>query len=239
MSYLPDPGAIGMNVLGAFQAGQQTRRENEARNALSALAMNPGDQQAMGNLAQANPQAAFAMQDRFAQQRAAQQQAERENLVRTLTSRAAQGDDKALVALWAEDPAMAMKLDDRQAGMMADGYEYIAQAALAIDQLPEEQRAAAWDQYVDRGVQMGLDGLERFRGQYSPQALQAAVAKAGSMGDLLGNRQPKYMAIPQGGTLVDTRNPEAVQQFAPQPYNPAEWEVVEEGSAGNGGGGFP
>ncbi len=51
--------------------------------------------------------------------------------------------------------------------------------------------------------------------------------------------KPDYMAIPAEGTLVNTRDPAAVAQFAASQGGEDEWEVVTPGGAGgNASGGF-
>src|SRR5690606_30806960 len=88
---------------------------------------------------------------------------------------------------------------DRQAKAMADGYEFIANAAFHIIQLPPEQRAAAWDSYVQQGVGMGYDGLSQYLGKYSEEALNGAVAKAKQMPQFQKFQQPDYQAVGEGG----------------------------------------
>lgn len=212
---LMNPAAVGQQVMGAFEAGREKRREVETRNALAAYAQNPSAESA-SQVAVHNPMLGIQLgQQETARAEAAAKAAaaaRRSELIPV----AAQGDKTAMLELWGVDPEMAIKLDDRQADEMVKGMEYIAQSALAIDGLPEAQRAAAWDQAVEQGVQLGYDGLAQYRGQYSPEALQSVVAQAGEMDALLGNRRPRYQVIPEGGVMVDTSNPEAVQQYRQQ-----------------------
>lgn len=257
-----NPAAIGQGVAQAFQAGQEQRRQMETRNALAAYAQNPNAEIAAG-IAQHDPYTGIQI-GRYEQQRsAAAQEQEREALRRQLVGRAAQGDKKAQAALWFEDPDIAMKLDDRQAAEAVKGYEFIANAAFDLSQLPPEQRPAAWDQYIQQGVQMGFDGLAQYQGRYSEQALNSIVAKAGQMQELQTFMRPSYQAVPYDSTLVNTRDPNAVAQFAgggqqqgapmqisgEADYNalppgaeyidPQGNRRVKGGTAGNGGGNFP
>ncbi len=225
------PNAFEANFQRGLQIGdyqRQRREETEQRNALAAYVTNPNEQ-SLNALAPFNPQ--FVMQERARMQQAAQEQA-----TRKVTVGAAQGDADAILQLWGLDPQMALRLDTREREQAAQGLTYLSQAGLAIDGLPEEQRAAAWDDAINRGVQMGYDDLADFRGQYSPQALQAVVARAGQMGDLLGNRRPRYMAIPEGGTLVNTGDVQAVQQFSQSQFpNAPQIGAVEDGYRYRGG----
>lgn len=96
--------------------------------------------------------------------------------------------------------------DDRKA--------YVGQAALRIAQLPPDQRAVAWDQAAAQGAAMGHPELASYQGKYSDELLNATLAAAGLTNEAMQAQQPKYMPIPAGGTLVDTRNPQAVQAFS-------------------------
>lgn len=99
--------------------------------------------------------------------------------------------------------------------------KYVGQAALRISQLPPDQQAAAWDQAVAQGVAMGHTELSQYAGHYSPELLNATLAAAGLTDKALEAQQPHYMAIPQGGTLVDTHNPQAVATFGARGGSPA------------------
>lgn len=100
--------------------------------------------------------------------------------------------------------------------------KYVADQAFYISSLPPEQQAMAWDSAIEQGVGLGFQNLAQYRGQYTPERLRGLVAQAGQMRELLEQQQPKYMAIPEGGTLVDTRNPGAVQQFGGQAQAPQQ-----------------
>lgn len=115
------------------------------------------------------------------------------------------------------------QLQAEQQKKLAEGQKAVGQAALLISQQPEQARPQAWDQAIDQLVGMGWDGLAQYKGKYSPQSLQAVIAQSGLANEFISGQQPKYMAIPEGGTLVNTRDPSAVSQFggqAPQPPQP-------------------
>jgi hypothetical protein len=100
----------------------------------------------------------------------------------------------------------------------------VGEMAQYIGTLPEAARATAWDQQVSRLAQRHPE-LQGYVGQYSPENLQAAIAEAGAFGEFYSRSQPDYMAIPEGGTLVNTRDPQAIQQFggsAPQNQQSAQ-----------------
>lgn len=203
---LPDPSAPGQAFMAGMQRGRAEREDRETRGALSAYAMNPDDPVAFEQLARYRPDFAIQIrEDQTKRQRAAQ--------VAELTQRAAAGDTQAIQELAPIDIDAFLRLDKRQQEHIARGVDYVGQAALAISQLPEEQRAAAWDSYAQQGVEQGFTELQDEIGGYSPEALQSAIAEAKLTQEAIRLAQPRYQAIPEGGTLVDTSNPAAVQAF--------------------------
>lgn len=205
-------GLGGPNIGEAFLQGWEN---GGTQNALRRLATNPGDEGAVNALAQFNPQA--AMQVRAQQQQS--QAAERERQIRM---QAAQGDPNARVELAGLDWDAWSKLDERIRKQAEQAVDFIGQAALDIDALPEEQRAARWSEYVRQAEARGMDIPTEYE-VYSPAVLSAALAESKQIKEALAGRQPKYMVIPEGGTLVNTRDPEAlasVQNGQPQPQVP-------------------
>lgn len=255
LSGLMNPAALGQGVTQAFQAGEAKRADMETRNALSGLVKNPEDEGAMSTLAKYNPQAAFAMQDRQARQREAQAKAEQQSQTQQLMRLAMAGDPAAMDELAVQAFDQWKVLDKGQKDEAATEAKTFGNAAMDILNRPPEQRQAAVQAYAQQLggqypeiAQMGNMPFE----QVEPM-LRAAIAEAGMIERLIKQEQPDYMAIPEGGTLVDVRNPQAVQTFgqAPQagavedgfrfrggdPSNPDNWEKVG-GGAGNGASGF-
>lgn len=99
--------------------------------------------------------------------------------------------------------------------------DVVGQAALQIAQLPPEQQPQAWDQQIDYLVGQGYDGLAPYKGKYSPQSLMGVISEAGLANELRTATQPSYQVIPEGGALVNTRDPRATQQFAAPGGQPA------------------
>lgn len=99
---------------------------------------------------------------------------------------------------------------------LADGKKAVGQVALQIANLPPQQQAQAWDQGIDYLVGQGYDGLAQFKGKYSPESLRGVLAESGLAAEYQSATKPSYMAIPEGGTLVNTRDPDAVAQFGSQ-----------------------
>lgn len=225
---LLNPAVIGGAFSEGLDMGTRQREDREVRGALAAYATNPDDPKAFQLMAQYRPELAIQIGDR-------QRKRKEELEVRRLTAAAAQGDKAAAAQLAGIDLDAWGKIDTHQRAQIKDRVDYIGQAALAVSRLPENQRAAAWDQYVDQGVQSGHAELADYRGKYSPEALNAAIANAGQVKTLIDLTEPHYQAIPEGGTLVDTNNPAAVQSFVgsggvSRPAGKAEYDALPPGA---------
>ena len=203
----------------AFEQGFQRaeysrqRREQESqRNALAAYATNPSDVN-FNALASALPE--FAIQERGRRDQAAQAQMEQD-----MRRRAAMGDPAAMSQLAGIDTSAWNTLNSAQRqrfGEIADISSNVAQRVL---ELPPEQQAGAWQQQMTLLAQRYPE-LGEYANQYSPEFLQSTIAEAGDYRAWAQSQQPDYMAIPEGGTLVNTRNPQAVQSFQGAPQGPA------------------
>lgn len=203
-----DPNAVsnaGNSVMQGFQIGQQFRRDSETRKAVGVLAMNPDDQQAAADLVKWNPELGYKV---VGDQRKRAADAQRIEVLK----RAYGGDKQAMAEAFGFDPDLVMKLDDNTKKQLKQSVDFISNAALQIDQLPEAQRAAAWTQYVQTAESRGMDIPPEYE-QYSPATLQAAVAEAGMVSKLLEGRDPKYMAVPEGGGLINVRDPKAISKW--------------------------
>lgn len=170
-------------------------------------------QAAYERLAKINPRLAMQAQDRVASQQKARAELMKEQRAADLRTKAAQGDPNALQQLVGIDFDSWKALGAEQRQRVKDINEYTGQAGLRISQLPPEQRAAAWDQVIDNGVARGFKELAPKRGQYSDKALTDAIDGAGLVEKFLSLAEPKYTTIPEGGTLVNTRDPAAVASF--------------------------
>lgn len=133
---------------------------------------------------------------------------------------------------------MAADQQKQSAAKLADGKKAVGQVALQIANLPQQQQAQAWDRGIDYLVGQGYDGLAQFRGRYSPESLRGVLAESGLAQEYQNATKPSYMAIPEGGTLVNTRDAAAVAQFgAPAPgdgpariANPADYQALAPGA---------
>jgi hypothetical protein len=122
------------------------------------------------------------------------------------------------------DPRLYMQIQQRQQQEAQAAQQNKAALAKAIGQATldvmskktPEERAAAWDAYVAQFARQNPTA-EQYRGKFSDELGMAILAETGLTQEYQKSQQPSYMAIPEGGTLVNTRDPAAVQQFgAPQ-----------------------
>jgi hypothetical protein len=212
---LYDPAQLGQGVQNAFWQGREWHRQMETQQALGAYASDQSAENA-AKVTQHDPRLGLQLQDREEARARAQQEAEAEAYKRDLQGRAAQGDKAALAELAGIDLNAWDKLADNDKAMIAERVKFVGDAALAVSQLDPSQQAQAWDQYAMYGAQRFPELAEQV-GEFSPEALQGALAMAGQVKTFLDMEKPSYMAIPQGGTLVNTRDPQAVAQFGQPP----------------------
>lgn len=202
---LPNPAAPAQAFFAGLEHGKQQQEDRAVKGALSAYAVNPDDPTAFQTLAQYRPE--MAMQIRADQSKRQQQQQ-----VAELQQRAASGDRTAIAQLAGVDIDAYDKLADNQRQDLHTRVDAIGNAALDIASRPPEQRPAAWDAYIDQLSQQYPE-LAGLKGQYSEEKLNAAIAQAGQTKTHLDSLRPDYQAIPEGGTLVNTRDPAAVAQY--------------------------
>lgn len=197
---------------------------------------------AWGTLARSDPRLAVQMRGQMADMQAQQQKNMREQERQRLIPLAAQGDQDAQISLMGIDPETAMRLDDRQKKQTIEATKYVANAAYQMIQMPEGQRAAAWDSYIDQGQGM-YPGLAQYRGKYTPQALQSLVAQAGEMESFMKFQQPQYEAVGAGGLKgFQYGRPIAGSNGRPQEFGspdlPAGFQI-DGGPTQPASGGFP
>lgn len=198
------------------------RREQEAqRNAFAEYAANPTREGAAG-LVQYNPQFGMGEIARFDQQAAAAREAD-------VRRGAASGDPAAMAELAGIDLNAWRGLSSDQRQAAASQMEAMGNAAMYVANLPEEQRAAAWDQQVSL-LSRQFPELQQYQGQYSPEALASAVNGAGKFMDFWRTQQPDYMVLPENATMVDARNPAAVAQFGGQGGAPQQPQQPQRNS---------
>ena len=189
------------------QYARQQKDQRDGRNALAAFVANPSQETAAA-IAPYNPELAYKYgQD---QRAAAAQQAEN-----GLVQRALGGDSAALDQL-------ATVNFDKWKGLSAEvkaqtkaQSEIYGQAALDLLQVPYAQRRDRVIAYSQRfpEIRQQIEEIAYLPEAEQETALRAVVIEAQMVGKLHDMERPSYQAIPEGGTLVNTRDPAAVQQF--------------------------
>lgn len=189
-----------------FQQGQEQRKQRELDGALRQLASNPDDPNARNALLHADPRMYMQFQKADLERLKAERERVGLEASRRIGGMAAGGDVQGArtAALRAGNFDLAKTLDglgapDKEA--IKRRSEYIGNAALRIQQLPPEQRAAAWDHYARQGPQFGVDGLDQYVGQYSEEALHAAIAQAGMVKDYFDANKIDWRVTPEGGRM--------------------------------------
>lgn len=192
----PNAGAA---VMQGFGLGQQQAKAANLDKALRYLGQNPNDQQAMSTVMSIDPDLGLKYQLTAAKR---QEQA----VAQQIGGMAAGGDiaGARTAALQGGQFDLVKTLDglgapDKEA--VKRRTDYIGNAALAIKQLPLEQRPAAWRQYALAGKQYGVEGLEAFADSYSEQSLDAAIAQAGMVKDYFETQKVDWKVIPEGGRI--------------------------------------
>lgn len=214
-----NPAAIGQSVTNAFQQGVEVRKTRETDNALAQYALSPSADTA-AQVARFDPRTGIQLGEYERKRAADAQKTQQAAMTQQLAGRAAQGDKKALLSLWGVDWETASKLDKFQTDKAIEGMEFMANAAYQIATLPPEQQAIAADQFIDQGVALGFDGLAQYKGQVTPQMLQAFVAKAGEMKPFMEYQQPKYVPVGEGGLSGFQYGRPIMQDGAPQDFGP-------------------
>ncbi|MEO1908799.1 MAG: hypothetical protein ABGX08_17430 [Citromicrobium sp.] len=240
--------AMGLQM-GSMAAEQRDKREY--RNALSQF--DPTNADTLKPIMAVRPEVGLQLQGQVREQQAKQQQAQ-------LMQAAIGGDPAALDQLATVNFDAWKSLNAEQKAAAKQEAETYGNAAMDVLRLPPEQRAQAIMGYANRLGSQEIADIAQMPLDQQEQALRAAVAEAGMVQKLLEREDPRYMAIPQGGTLVDTRNPQAVQTFGQQQAqaggvtegatatNPQTGEKIVfrngawqpmGGAGGNASGGFP
>lgn len=239
---LLQPVDIGGAFNRGMELGVQFRREKAIDDAFRTMAQNP-NAPVSNDLLQNAPQMAYQVSQ---QQRAAQQQAQQ----RQTRIDAVSGNPQAVAQLAGDDFEAYKALSKEQRDEAERAWDVIGQVALAAE-TPE-----IWDNYVD---QLG-PAFASYKGRFDMR--MGVIAQAKQMKEYLAQIKPDYQVIPEGGTLVNTRDPAALQRVANQntsAVNMADLEAQAQaaiaagadpekvrarlqelgGAASNGGGNFP
>lgn len=173
-----------------------------------------------------NPLAYFAMGQQIGQDI---RQRQTQNALATAVNNPQ--DKGALEQVTKLDPQMGMalrqKLSDEQAKGLARNMELMGQAAQWAD-TPEK-----WDQAIDYLAQSGVQGVEQYKGKFSPQLRMSAIASSGELKTYLERTAP--VNVGPGSHLVDpvTGQAKFSAPFAPRPVTVNEGQTVVEYAPGN------
>lgn len=224
---MPDFSLLGNTdfakaALGGYQAGRALGQQKRLDAALGGVDLSRPE--TIMPILQIDPQTGTSLMTAAAGVRKAGNDAR----VAQIAPQAAQGDAKAINELWGLDPTLARQLNGDHIKMVDEGVKAAGNAALSLLQLPEGQRAAAWDAAID-ALDERFPGLTPYKGQYSPTNLQAVLAQAGMSKDAIDLTSPRYQALVPGGTLGQT-NP-----YAGPVYGRSQPEGGDPTSAPGGG----
>lgn len=220
---LPNPAAPGMAFQQGMDRGRAEREDRETKGALSAYAMNPDDPEAFKKLAQWRPDIAISVrEDRSRQQQEARGQ-QRNDL--PVIARLLEGvqDEPSYQQALAAAQRYGIDISDAPPAFDPQWREQTLMLAQAA-QTPQGQEAIsnAGKQAVDAGFQPGTP-------EFSDAVRKIVTASMA---------QPFTGA--QGETRLYTPDPfGGGGQVQGVPFDPNEWEIVEQGDAGgNASGGF-
>lgn len=154
---------------------------------------------------------------------------------------------QALEELYAFDPEEAMKVqtavynfDKTRLDALRKNGEQIQAVAYHLSQMPPEQRQAELQAALPVLREMGIDPEALTNADLSDAGLQRYMNFGRSIKDLITEDQARYQVIPEGGTLVNTRDPEALRRFQggqvpsssgpARPQSRADYEALPPGS---------
>lgn len=202
------PVNVGGMFQQGFEHGQQQAKERQTDQALTAFAKNPNDAGAVNALMRVNPRMGYQLyQD--------QQKTQKQDRVKQLAMRAAQGDHSVMPELLTEAPELWTKIDAQTQEKVKQATSFMANAGMQIGQMPEGERPAAWAQYVQQAEAGGLDIPTQYE-KYSPQAFNAAMADAGKMAAWMDSQKIEWKSVPLGATFVPTNAATGARLDQPQ-----------------------
>jgi len=196
------PGAQGgfQNALAMGMQMGQVARQNQQQNALMQQRQQAIDLQG---------------QEMMRRQQEVQAKAQQEQQTNDLTARALQGDEGALTELATVSFDRWKSLDGTMKAKATEESQVLGNAALGLLNVPHQQRqgqfiaiAQQMPQFADKIQEVAFLPPDE-----QDAALRTVIAEAKLMDKLIAMERPSYQVIPEGGTLVNTRDPGAIQQF--------------------------
>lgn len=178
----------GANFMQAFQQGRQMKEQREYKNALAQF--DPMKPETLQPIMAVRPDVGMQLRGQVQAQQAAAREID-------VKRRAAAGDPSAVAELAGIDWNAWSGLKDDQKAAAKQSVDAMGQAALLVASAPPEQRAAAWDQQIEALSQRYPD-LAQYRGRYSEQSLQSAIAQAGQFNQFWQMTRPEAFNVEPG-----------------------------------------
>ena len=143
------------------------------------------------------------------------QQQQQEAQTADLTAKALQGDDTALSQLATVNFERWKGLEGGLKQKASEQSQVLGNAGLELLNRPYEQRRDLFIAFAQQMPQFAgtIQEVAFLPANEQDAALRAVVAEAKLTEKLIAMERPSYQVIPEAGTLVNTRDPQAVQQF--------------------------
>jgi hypothetical protein len=189
------PGAQGgfQNALATgLQLGGMVRQQTDARNernALAAFVRDPNKETAAA-VAPYQPKLVLDYNASEGERAAAAAEAQ-------VKRDAAAGKPEAMAQLAGIDLNAWRGLTADQRAAAKDAVDAMGQGALFVANQPPEARAATWDQTID-ALSQRFPNLAQYKGAYSEQALQGAIAQAGQFNQFYQMTKPETFNVGPG-----------------------------------------
>ena len=224
---------VGGNAFASFQKGQEQRRVDEGRNALTGYVTNPNDD-TLKALAPHQPE--FVLAQKQKQQQQAQEQEERQIIGDALTNPDPAIKAQARQRLAYTNSELYMKLDENQRKAVGEQMKSIGQLAFNLLQLPDDQIGPATDNALANMQTQGFDTSGFKRTGNPRQDLLTVLATTGQLDEWEKFSQPRYVPVGEqglqglqygkpmaGGPMVNS----STQQKAPAAPPPPK-EAIED-----------
>lgn len=237
---LAAPVNVGNALLAGVEQGRALRREADTQSALGAYAQTPSLETANALIAVDPRLGMQARQQQIGMDKAAQERA----AVAAATSGSA-GEHQSVGALvkMGVPYETARQINDDHIKQVGQAADFLGQVGLRVTTAPEAQRPQVWRDAVSQAQALGIPVPPEFA-EYSPAALDGVLSASEQMKEAIGLTDPKYQAVPQGGGLVNTRDPNAVMQWNAQvsqgavPPPPPGFQLDDGGPTQAASGGF-
>lgn len=196
------------------QAAGQAQRQRSLNNALADF--DPTNPDTLKPVMKEDPRVGMQLRGQMQQQQAAQMEAQKEQQLADLTDRAVQGDETALTELASVNFERWKSLDGATRERATQQATLYGNAVLDVLQAPpgpeRRERIVTYAQQFPQLAEQ-INEIAFLPPAEQEAQLRAVVVEANLTQRLHQMEQPSYQAIPEGGTLVNTRDPAAVQQF--------------------------